>query len=284
MKQEILKLEHIFFGYDEDQATLKDVSLAIHSGDRIAVIGNNGAGKSTFFLCCNGVLKPQSGKLYLHGEEIPSKQKELNRMRQHVGIVFQDPNQQLIGATVEEEISFGPMNLRLGRDEVARRVDETIEMMELEALRERPPHYLSGGEKKRLTIADVLAMRPELILLDEPTAFLDIKNSDMLEDILHDLYSQGKTLMIATHDLDFAYRWATRVLIFSAGRLVADGAPKDLFKNTPLLTECHIHQPKILKLTQALIERGVLSGSVEPPTDIDALTALLLSAASRKAN
>ncbi len=122
------------------------------------MIGNNGAGKSTFFLCCNGGLQPSRGKVFLHGRQITAGRKDLNLLRQHVGVVFQDPNQQMVGATVEEEISFGPMNLSLSRGEVELRVNEAIRLMALEELRGRPPHLLSGGEKRRLAIADVLAI------------------------------------------------------------------------------------------------------------------------------
>ncbi len=275
MTTALLKLENISYAYEDQPPALQDVSVTIASGERIAVIGGNGAGKSTFFLCCNGVLQPHQGQIFLHGDEIRPKKKDLNRLRQHVGIVFQDPNQQLIGATVEEEISFGPMNLDLKPNEVAQRVNNVITRMGLETLRERPPHYLSGGEKRRLSIADVLAMHPELIILDEPTAFLDVKNRLLLEQSLNDLHLQGKALMVATHDMDFAYRWATRVLVFHQGRLMADNTPEAIFADADLLKTVEVRLPMICELTPVLRGRGLLGDVQSVPKSLDALIHLL---------
>lgn len=271
----LLSLKNVCFSYDDRPEALCDVSVSIYEGERIAVIGNNGAGKSTFFLCCNGVLVPQKGGIYLHGQEVRPEKKSLNHLRRHVGIVFQDANQQLIGATTEEEISFGPMNMRLAPEEVGRRVEEVIEQMGLDALRQRPPHYLSGGEKKRLSIAGVLVMLPELILLDEPTAFLDVRNTLLLENTLHDLHKQGKTLVVATHDIDFAGRWATRVLMFMNGRLIADAPPHDIFNDKPLLEKVGIRQPVIYEFAQALLKKGLISSLETSPATLDELLKLL---------
>ena len=164
---EILRLEHVSYRYEERYPAQKDVCVAIYEGERIAVLGGNGAGKSTFFLCCNGVLRPQSGKVYLRGQEITSSKKDIMLLRQAVGLVFQEPDSQIIAGSVESEISFGPMNLKLPHDEVRRRVAGALESMSLTGYRNRAPHYLSGGEKKRVCIADILAMRPDILLLSD---------------------------------------------------------------------------------------------------------------------
>lgn len=272
MEAPILKLDSVSYAYDEQPSALKNVTISVYPGERIAIIGNNGAGKSTFFLCCNGVLVPHHGKIFLHADEITRSKKDLNRLRQQIGIVFQDPNQQLIGATVEEEISFGPMNLMLSPEEVKQRTNDIIAKMGLSELRDRPPHYLSGGEKKRLTIADVLVMHPELIIMDEPTAFLDSKNTKLLENILHELHSQGKTLMVATHDMDFVWRWASRILVFLDGEIVADDLPEVIFKDKALLNKAQIQQPLLFAITQALIDKNILDSSTQFPVTLEQLT------------
>lgn len=275
MDTTLLELRHVSYAYDEQPDALIDLSVSIHAGERIAVIGGNGAGKSTFFLCCNGVLTPQRGEICYAGRPIRPNRKDLLFLRERVGIVFQDPNQQLIGSTVESEISFGPMNLQLGREEVARRVWQSMEDLNLTALRERPPHYLSGGEKKRLSIADVLAMHPELILFDEPTASLDITNVGMLESVLDDLHGQGKTLLVSTHDVDFACRWASRVLLFHGGRIVADGSPQDIFQNGALLEELGLEMPMIFSFVNLLKGKGLLGQVDQYPKNLEQLRELL---------
>lgn len=258
MKKTLLEVENLCYSYEDSPFTLKNITLTIQQGEKIAVLGNNGAGKSTFFLLCNGVLNPDGGTITYRGNAVTHKKKDLIRLREKVGIVFQDPNQQLIGSTVEGEISFGPMNLRLSKNEVSKRTGEALEVMELSGLRQRPPHYLSGGEKKRVSIADVLAMHPEIILFDEPTASLDPAGVDMLEKVLEGLEKQGKTLLISTHDIDFAWRFADRVLVFHEGALAADGIPEDIFADEALLKQAGIRRPYLYDTTLILKRHGIL--------------------------
>ena len=246
--EEIIRMEALSFSYEEGRKALDGISVSLHRGEKIAVLGNNGAGKSTFFLCCNGVLKPTGGRLYRHGKPVSDKKADRLALGRTVGLVFQDPDVQLLAPTVQAEISFGPMNLRLPKEEVRRRVDEAIETLDLEPLRHRPPHQLSGGEKKRVTLADILAMEPELLLLDEPAASLDPSNSRLLEEELNKLQSQGMALVVATHDIDFAWRWAERVLVFSQGRLLRDAAPESVFADEALLRECGLEQPLLYQV------------------------------------
>lgn len=250
----MLQAVGLTYCYGEHPA-LTDVNVSIFSGERIAVMGSNGAGKSTFFLNLNGVLPPTGGELYLEGKKIGKK--ELVCLREKVGFVFQDADSQMLASNVMEEISFGPMNLGLEQLEVKRRVQEAAACMELEELLQRAPHHLSGGEKKRVSIADILAMEPKLLIFDEPMASLDPVNAQKTEEIFERLHQQGKTLMIATHDMDFAYRFASRILVFSKGRLLADGVPEDIFLQKEIMEEAHLKPPAAWMLWRALEEAGI---------------------------
>lgn len=246
--EEILRFDRISFRYDKERIALNNLSVTLYMAEKVAVLGNNGAGKSTFFLCCNGIKKPECGKMYLRQKEIQWTRKENLLLRQEVGLVFQDPDNQIIAGTVEAEISFGPMNLGLSEEVVLRQVDDAIVKMQLEEMRFRAPHYLSGGEKKRVSIADVLAMNPKLLLLDEPGASLDPANTNLLEKNLEMLSEKGLGLVIATHDVDFAWRWADRVLVFHKGEIVADADPETVFSNSPLLKKCGLAQPILFQV------------------------------------
>ncbi|MCL2504306.1 MAG: energy-coupling factor ABC transporter ATP-binding protein [Coriobacteriia bacterium] len=256
--KELLRLEHIHFRYEEEYPAIKDVSATLYEGERVAVLGGNGAGKSTFFLCCNGVLQPQSGKMFLKGEEVTDSKKDVFRLRQAVGLVFQEPDSQIIAGTVENEVSFGPMNLRLEHSEVSRRTMQALTKMNLGGYQDRAPHYLSGGEKKRVSIADVLAMQPDMILLDEPTASLDPENVALLEQTLNELSRAGITLAISTHDVDFAWRFATRAIVLSGGRIIADACIDEVFASEPVLAEARLKKPLLYAMAELL--EGNLSG------------------------
>ncbi len=262
--KELLNLEHINFKYEEKYHALKDISVKIYEGERIAVLGKNGAGKSTFFLCCNGVIKPESGKIFLKGREVLKK--DISMLRQAVGLVFQDPDSQIIAGTVENEISFGPMNLKLNRDEVIKRVQYSLKKMNLTGYENRPPQYLSGGEKKRVSIADILAMKPDMILLDEPTASLDPENVEILEKTLNDLTSAGIALVVSTHDVDFAFRFANRAIVFCMGEVILDADVNHVFSSDDILLKAGLKKPLIYSVTEMLKERFVFSNSKIPRT------------------
>ncbi len=253
--RELLRLEHIHFQYEEKYIALKDVSVKLHKGERIAVLGNNGAGKSTFFLCCNGVIRPQRGKIFLKEKEISKSKKDILSLRQTIGLVFQEPDSQIIAGTVESEVSFGPMNLQLSREEVASRVMKSLKRMNLERYQNHAPQYLSGGEKKRVSIADILAMQPEMILLDEPTASLDPENVEILERTLNDLSLAGITLVVSTHDVDFAYRFATRAIVFSHGEVIADGELDQVFASENILLKAGLKKPTLYAAAELLEKR-----------------------------
>jgi len=265
---ELLRTENISFRYDVKLQALKNVSVTFHKGELVAVLGCNGAGKSTFFLCCNGVLKPESGEIYNKSMKMTGSKKDIIALRQAVGLVFQDPDSQIIAGTVESEVSFGPMNLRLPRDEVENRVDDALSQMNLSNYKNYAPQYLSGGEKKRVSIADILAMRSEIILLDEPTASLDPLNTDALESIILELNQKGITVVISTHDVDFAYRFAQRAIVFANGEVVADGNIEDVFKSEEILTRAGLRKPMLLSAAQSLEKQFAVSHKGIKPRDI----------------
>ena len=250
MEQMLLEVKNLSFAYEEKKV-LKNVNFAVRRGERVAVMGSNGAGKSTFFLNLNGVLQADSGEIFLEGKKIGKK--DFLELRKRVGFVFQDADSQMLASNVRAEISFGPMNLGLSRDEVKERVDEVIQYLSLSDLQEKAPHYLSGGEKKRVSIADILAMKPDVLIFDEPMAALDPVNAGKVEGILKSLHKRGKTLIIATHDVDFAYRFADRIVVFCDGKLIADEIPGVLFGMEEIMQQAHLKKPAVLEIWEALI-------------------------------
>ncbi|MBW9170298.1 energy-coupling factor ABC transporter ATP-binding protein [Clostridium estertheticum] len=257
MRKPILSVEDLYYVYGNGKAALDGVSVDIYEGEKIAVIGSNGSGKSTFFLNINGVFTPQQGKMIYRGNVV--NKKNLKDLRKNIGIVFQDADNQIIASTVRAEVGFGPMNLKLPKEEVIKRVEEALAYMNISDFKDRPPHYLSGGEKKRVTIAGIIAMKSEIIIYDEPTASLDPLNTMMLEEVLAKLSSEGKTMLISTHDVDFAYRWAQRVLVFCQGKIIADGTPLEIFLNTEVLKQANLKQPTMLEVYESLVEKHMLA-------------------------
>lgn len=262
--KELLQVKNLCFAYDE-KPILKQINVSICRGERIAVMGSNGAGKSTFFLNLNGVLQPDSGEILLEGKTL--KKKDFKELHRRVGFVFQDADSQIIASNVKAEISFGPMNLGLSKEEVRNRVAAAIEYMELSRLAYRAPQYLSGGEKKRVSIADILAMETDVLIFDEPMAALDPVNAQNVESILKRLHGDGKTLLIATHDVDFAYRYADRILVFSDGEIIADSTPQEVFHRKEILERAHLKAPAVMTVWEALEQKGfVKKGTGYPVT------------------
>lgn len=275
MSKKILELKNITYSYDGEENVLEDVSVSISQGEKIAVLGINGSGKSTFFLCCNKVMEPQQGEIFLRGKRITNNKKDLIALRSTVGIVFQDPNQQFIGTTVFDDISFGALNIGLNKTGAEKRVNQVLEDMNLQTLSKRPPHYLSGGEKKRLSIADVLVMHPDIILFDEPTAFLDSYNISLFEESLKRLHGENKAIVISTHDIDFAFSWADRVIIFSNGKIISDGKTDNLLTDIAVLNSANLKPPFLYNVTNILKEQGLLQENSEYPKTVADLELLL---------
>jgi len=242
----ILKIENGTFSYEESRIAIADINVEINKGEKIAVIGNNGAGKSTFFLALTGVIRLNKGNIYFHGKKLDYKRDSLYELRKNVGIVFQNPDDQIIGSTVAAEISFGLFNAGFDKEQVKLKVDKVIQQMNLGEYRDRPPHYLSGGEKKRVSIADILVMEPEVILFYEPTASLDYRNIKLLKEQMEILHKQGVTQVVSTHDINFVWEWAERVLVFANGKIIADDTPEMIFNNEEIVKKADVPKPILL--------------------------------------
>ena len=267
MSEVILKIEDLHYSYIKGHEIIKGISLEIHSGEKLAVLGANGSGKSTFFLNINGVLKSDSGRIYYKNKLI--EKSNLKELQKNVGIVFQEADNQIIASTVRAEVSFGPMNLGLDRQEVAKRVIEALNYMNISDLIDRPPHYLSGGEKKKVSIADIIAMKSEVIISDEPTASLDAQNIYIFEEVLKRMSSESKTLVISTHDLEFAFRWADRIIVFSEGSIIADSDPATVFNNREVLNRASLKKPILLEVYEILLANSVIKEGGKPAKNIE---------------
>ena len=274
MTDTILSVKKLCFGYGDAGPVLKNVDLDVHRGERLAVIGSNGAGKSTLFLNLNGVLAPDTGEIFLNGKRIGKK--DITELRRNVGIVFQDADSQMIASTVYAEVSFGPMNLRLPKEEVRERTMKAMEYMNITHLKDRPPHYLSGGEKKCVSIADIIAMDPDIIIFDEPTVGLDPVNAQILEDVLDRLHGDGKTIILSTHDADLVYRWADRAVVLNDGKIIADSAPDSIFRNETIIRAAKLRRPAIQEIYDALLEKALVPENIRPRS-ADELKAIIKS-------
>ncbi|MEY8320256.1 ABC transporter ATP-binding protein [Lachnospiraceae bacterium 46-61] len=272
-KKPQLQIKNICYCYDGKNEVLKNVNLDIFAGEKIAIMGANGAGKSTLFLCMNGVLFAEKGDIIWEGEKIIKKNRK--QLTKNIGIVFQDADNQIIAPTVLEEISFGPMNLKLSQKEVQKRVYSAMEKMGLISFENKITHYLSGGEKKKVTIADSIAMESKMILFDEPHTALDPFHQQVLEDMFQKLSNEGKTLIISTHDVDFAYRFAERVIVFYDGSVIADDITENVFCNEEVLKKSNLKQPTFLQIKKLLSQKGILKNNDIYPKNIEQLKQLL---------
>jgi cobalt/nickel transport system ATP-binding protein len=251
-KPSVFLLEQVCYRYPGKETGVQDLDLAIHERERVVLLGANGSGKSTLLKLLDGLLFPQEGMVRAFGQEL--SERSLNddafnhAFRQRVGFVFQNSETQLFSSTVWEEIAFGPLHLGLGEEEVHQRVTEILELFELAGIKDRPPFRLSGGEKKRVALASVVATNPTVLLLDEPTAALDPRTQRWLIDMLIRFGRFGKTLITATHDLDIVEEIADRVLVFGEDhRVVANGAPAEVLADRDLLLRVNLIDPRFHK-------------------------------------
>lgn len=271
MNDIILKAENVYFSYDDHSLSLNGLSLEIHRGRKIAFMGANGSGKSTFFLCCNGINRPSSGTIYFHGQPLDYSRKGLLDLRQKIGIIFQDPDNQLFCASVYQEISFGLLNLGFSMEKAKEIVDEIVCEMEITPYKNKPTHSLSGGQKKQVSIADILVMKPEIIIMDEPASALDPKHTRLVNQEVDKMTQQGITVMMATHDINYAFDWADEIILLKEGKVLAQGTPMEIFSQESLLQETNLEQPAALKLFQTLCKKGILDASVPVPRNLDCL-------------
>lgn len=267
----ILEAEGLGYAYPGAPPALIDASFSIGRGERVALLGVNGAGKSTLFQLLNGSLKPATGTLALDGEPVRHDRRGLQRLRASVGLVMQDPDDQLFAATVAEDVSFGPANLGLPEAEIRRRVEEALAAMGISHLAATPTHRMSFGQKKRAAIAGILAMEPRVLLLDEPTAGLDPQGVEELMQALDGLNRRGTAIVIATHDMDLAWHWAERAVIFSCGRVERQGPTETVFADADALTRLGLRPAMVQQIGAALVEAGTIPAIPRSLADLVAL-------------
>jgi cobalt/nickel transport system ATP-binding protein len=261
----ILEACALSYRYPGGVPALSGLSLAVERGQRLAILGPNGAGKTTLLLHLNGTLKPEAGEVRLDGAAQGYGRAALTAWRRRVGLVLQEPDDQLFAPSVFEDVSFGPLNLGLSEAEARARVDEALEALRIADLADRPTHMLSFGQKKRAAIAGAVAMRPDVLLLDEPTAGLDQFGAVHLLAVLDKLRAGGATLAFTTHDVDLAWRWADRVALFVGGRVIRQGDPEQVLADRDALAQARLKPPLLLELGLKARERGWLAADAPLP-------------------
>ena len=251
----VLAIDGVSYAYLDRFAALNDVSLVVHGGERVGLLGANGCGKSTLLKVLAGLLFPDAGSFTAFGSEVTEvalEDEQFNRgFRSRVGFVFQNSDSQVFSATVRDELAFGPLNLGLAAAEVEERVRDTLSMLDIIDLADRAPYQLSGGQKKRVAIASVLIMNPEVLLFDEPTAALDPRTQQWLIELIAELHDAGKTIVMATHDLESIDHLADRCVVFGEDhRFVGAGTPRELLADGELMLavnliheRTHLHHP-----------------------------------------
>ncbi len=269
-----IEFDGVSFAYEEEEESLRaenvieNMNLKIEKGDFVAVLGHNGCGKSTLAKLCNAILVPQQGRVYIDGIDTADEDR-LYDIRQRVGMVFQNPDNQIVATIVEDDVAFGPENLGINPAEIRRRVDEALKNVGMYEFRTFEPHKLSGGQKQRVAIAGIIAMKPDCIVLDEPTAMLDPRGRREVMDTVKRLNEEyGITVIFITHYMDEAVK-ANRVIVMDKGKILLDGKPKEVFVNIDTLKSIGLDVPEATELAHLLIEKGI--GLPEDILDIDEL-------------
>ncbi len=242
---ELIVVENVSYSYLERFPALDDVSLTVRRGEKLALLGANGCGKSTLLKLLDGLVFPEAGRYHAFGTQVTEDNLEDEQFsrafRSRIGFVFQNSDAQVFSPTVREEIAFGPLNMGMANDQIAQRVDDTLAMLDIADLADRAPFQLSGGQKKRVAIASVLVMNPEVLIFDEPTAALDPRTQQWLMELIVELNAAGKTIILATHDLSSLGQIADRCVVFSEEhRIVADGTPADIMADRQLLLSVNL--------------------------------------------
>lgn len=248
----IIETKKISYHYPDGTEALKNVDFIAEKGKIVALLGPNGAGKSTLFLHFNGIIRPSSGTINLDGEPLRYEKKDLMKVRQKVGIVFQNPDDQLFAPTVMEDVAFGPMNIGLSNEEVEKRVKDALNKVGMDGFEKKAPHHLSGGQKKRVAIAGILAMKPEIMVLDEPTSGLDPRGASQILRLLYQLNKEGMTIVISTHDVDLVPLYAHNVYIISKGEIIKEGSPHEVFEDVKTIRNANLRLPRIAHLMEIL--------------------------------
>ncbi|MGO0059661.1 energy-coupling factor ABC transporter ATP-binding protein [Brevibacillus fluminis] len=237
------------------EPAIRDLTLSVPAGKKSVLLGRNGCGKSTLFLAANGLCRPDAGTVFWRGKPVAYDRRSLLALRRDVGLVLQDPEQQLVAGTVAEDISYGLCNQGLPDYEVKEKVQAALERFQLTELADRPLHQLSLGQKKRVSLAGVMVLSPQLLLLDEPTAYLDPSQTRRLIEELEQIHQAGTAILMATHDLELAWSWADWVFVMENGRLVMQGEPHEVLVSAEELKALQLGVPQMVALWQALPDR-----------------------------
>lgn len=252
-----IEVKNVDFSYDEESGEiLKDFSIDIEKGSFVAILGHNGSGKSTLAKLFNGLNLPDNGKVFVDGMDTADETKMLE-IRNKVGLVFQNPDNQIVATIVEEDVAFGPENLGLPREEIRKRVDDSLKAVGMNEYMHHEPHRLSGGQKQRVAIAGIIAMQPECVVFDEPTAMLDPRGRKDVMNIISKLNKEmNKTVVLITHYMDEAAK-ADRVVVIDSGKIIADGKPHDVFNKVELLKGVGLDVPQPTELIFKLQKAGI---------------------------
>ena len=258
--ENIIIIDQLSFSYQREEEEKKkkavdQVSLTFRKGSFTAILGKNGSGKSTLAKQLNGLLLPTEGVVYVGGFDT-REEEHVWDVRQTAGMVFQNPDNQLVSAIVEDDVAFGPENLGIDPEEIRRRVDKSLEAVNMGKFRKKPPHLLSGGQKQRIAIAGVVAMKPQCIIFDEPTAMLDPKGRQEIMSIIRELHEEGITVILITHFMEEAAE-AERVIVMNEGRVLLDGSPAEVFSQRQLLHSVNLDIPLAVELAGKLREKGI---------------------------
>lgn len=265
----IISFDNVSFSYSfgaegEKTEALKSISLKINQGEFVSVVGHNGSGKSTFAKHINALLVPDAGNVTVNGYDT-LQEESLWKVRQSAGMVFQNPDNQIVATIVEEDVAFGPENLGIERTEIRRRVDMALDSVEMSAYAGKAPHMLSGGQKQRVAIAGVIAMHPNIVIMDEPTAMLDPMGRREVMKAAKKLHDEGVTVIFITHFMDEAAQ-TERIIVIDEGQVVMDDVPNEIFKQAKRLTELDLDVPPMIKLSNNLIKSGI---DINTTSDID---------------
>ena len=273
----IIELKNINFSYADKTEALKNININIEEGKTTVILGENGAGKSTLFTILNGIAKPSSGEYIFNGNKVNYSKKELYNIRKNIGIVFQEPDNQIFSSSVYDEIAFGVRNLGYNENEVKEFVNKSAVETGVTEFFDKPVHFLSYGQKKRVSIASILSMNPSVIIFDEPSACLDNKQTKRLCNIYENLNKKGITLIISTHDMDFAYKISKNAIVLHEGTVIFNGKTEDLFKNVEIVQKAGLKVPAIHILYNKLVEKSIIKNADYTPKSIDSLISILNS-------
>lgn len=253
MTESIIELHDVSYKYPSGTLAMNSVNLVIPKGKKIALLGANGAGKSTLMLLLNGIMRPTTGHLSYESVEYAYKKRDLRKLRSKIGLIFSDSDNQLIAPTVFEEISFGLNNISKNEEWVRTKVEETLNAFSLNSIAEKPTHELSTGQKKRVCLAGVLAMEPDVVVSDEPASGLDPRYEKKIFGYLDHLHEKGKTILISTHDVNQAYAWADHVIVLDKGEILLQGEPREVFGKKDIPERTGLDLPYIVKASYALM-------------------------------